>query len=132
MPTTYHADGQHEDSLMKPLRPCDYCFSLLFLKFLFSLVFPPLNIPTEVLTQVTLQMQFTNKGAVLCNVTKPDVSFMQAAVTQPPWLISLLLSLIRGAWILCSLVYLLKESKFLTGGKNHTMEVTGKSNLVGS
>lgn len=76
MPTTYHADGQHEDSLMTPLKPFDYCFSALFLKFFFSLVLAPLNVPAEVLTQVTLQVQFTTKGAVLCNVTKPDVSFM--------------------------------------------------------
>lgn len=82
-PTKYHADRQHEDSLMKPLKSFDYCFTvlgnllqMLFLKFLFSLVLAPLNIPTEVLTQVIAQMQFTNKGTVLFNGTKTDLSFM--------------------------------------------------------
>lgn len=50
MPTTYHADGQHEDSLMMPLKPFDYCFSAILLKFLSSFVLAPLNIPAEVLT----------------------------------------------------------------------------------
>lgn len=88
MPTKYHVDRQREDSLMKPFQSFAYCFTvlgnlfqILFLKFLFSLVLAPLNIPTEVLTRVILQMQFTNKGTVLLNVTKTDVSFMQAGVT---------------------------------------------------
>lgn len=86
--TKYHADRQREDNLMKPFQSFAYCFTvlgnlfqILFLKFLFSLVLAPLNIPTEALTQVILQMQFTNKGTVLLNVTKTDVSFMQAGVT---------------------------------------------------
>lgn len=54
-----HADQQHEDSLMKPLKSFHYCstvlgnlFKMLFLTVLFSLVLAPLNIPTEVLTRV--------------------------------------------------------------------------------
>lgn len=58
-PTKYHADRQHEDSLMKPLKSFDYCFTvlgnlfqMLFLKFLFSLVLAPLNIPTMYLHEL--------------------------------------------------------------------------------
>lgn len=82
MPTKFHADRQHEDSLVKPLKSFDYYFTvlgnlfqMLFLKFLFSLVLAPLNRPTEVLTRVICELHLQYKGTVLFNMTKTDVSF---------------------------------------------------------
>lgn len=49
---------------------------MLFLKFLSLLVLVPSNVPTGVLTGVAFPVQLTNKGTVLSNVTKTEVSLM--------------------------------------------------------
>lgn len=43
---------------------------------LFLLVLVPSNVPTEVLTQAAFLVQLTNKGTVLSNMTKTEVSLM--------------------------------------------------------